>query len=345
MTYHVTCNTDDNYAQHCAAMLCSLFENNSEATFIVHVLTHTLSADNVAQLQGIASRYHSEIVFHEVDESRLQGVKFRKNRPLTMAAYYRVLLPEIISDDIDKILYIDCDIIILRRILEIYDLNLEGYALAACSDASPYNALHREQLNLSLNQKAFCSGFMIINLKYWREHNATERLIEYSKRDRKWVFLHDQDSLNYVFRGQWFELPPKWNRGVMSFLTIDPNARYSDLYENAFTPKLIHYASNSAKPWYDVWFPEREHYIKYLKLSGYQGVKFTPRTFAQRKVVYKATVHYYLSKYVRPFVPDIVEMLIKDICNLVKVPINAIRGGKHWKNCMLSRLLSKHNYH
>ena len=41
--YHITCSTDDNYVQHCMAMLCSLFENNAGYVFHVHLLHHALS--------------------------------------------------------------------------------------------------------------------------------------------------------------------------------------------------------------------------------------------------------------------------------------------------------------
>lgn len=44
--YNITCNTDDNYAQHCNAMLCSLFENNKDEEITVHVLCGNLSETN-----------------------------------------------------------------------------------------------------------------------------------------------------------------------------------------------------------------------------------------------------------------------------------------------------------
>ena len=92
MIYHVTCNTDDNYLQHCCAMLCSLFENNKEMTFHVHLLTHSLAADGKSFLNSLCQRYGYKINVYDVDEMKLEGVKFRKNRPLTKAAYYRILL-------------------------------------------------------------------------------------------------------------------------------------------------------------------------------------------------------------------------------------------------------------
>jgi len=319
MKYHVTCNTDDKYAQHCAAMLCSLFENNRDASFQVHILIHDLSSSNREQLLQLAQRYDNECIFHEVDESKLEGVVFRTEYPLSKAAYYRILLPDVLDSTINKILYLDCDIIILDKITELYNLELDEYALAACVDSCPYNSMHRAQLGLPLDGKAFCSGVMMINLNYWRKVGAVEKLLEYSKRKREHVFLHDQDSLNYVFKNQWFELSPKWNRGVLTTFHYNPYERFFDIKEYILSPKLIHYADVSLKPWYDVWTPDRKYYLKYLQLSQYKNSKFIKRTGVQKFKAYKMVLSYYLSKYIRPFVPHIVEILLRDVWNLISM--------------------------
>ena len=342
MIYHVTCNTDDNYAQHCCAMLCSLFENNKELEFHIHILTHSLTDDNKAQIGALCRRYYSSYTIYEVDESHLDGVKFRKKRPLTKAAYYRVLLPEVLDEDIDTILYLDCDIVVLDDISDIFEIDLKNYALAACIDASPYNTLHRNQLNLSMIDYAFCSGLMLINLKYWREHNAVEKLLEYSKRNRKEVFLHDQDSLNYVFKNQWFVLPPKWNRGVMSFFQIHPGEKLYDFEEYDTAPKLIHYASNIAKPWYDVSFPERCFYLKYLKMSGFSPVYFEKQSFSQKVEVYRASAVYYINKYLRPFIPNFVEIMYKDLYDFLILLFFLLTNQSKFKNRLLKKRLSKY---
>ena len=340
--YHVICNTDDNYAQHCCAMLCSLFENNKGNVFHINILTHCLSETNASQINDLVNRYHSSITIHDVDETKLEGVKFRKNRPLTKAAYYRILLPEILDEGIETVLYLDCDIIILDKIVDIYDINIQNYALAACIDACPYNSHHRNQLGLSMTDLAFCSGVMLINLKYWREHEAEKKLLEYSKCEREPVYLHDQDALNYVFRNQWLVLPPKWNRGVLSFFQILPNEKLFDYEEYDITPKLIHYASNIAKPWYKVCFPERSYYIKYLKLSEFKGVKFDKRTFSQRMKVYKASIIYYMGKYVRPWVPNFIELIIKDILDIIIMLFLLVGNPLMFKKKMLLRRMSKY---
>lgn len=342
MEYHVTCNTDDKYAQHCNTLLCSLFDNNKDLYFHVHILTCCLSKENSEQLKELARRYNNGLTFYEVDERKLEGVKFRTKNPLTKAAYYRILLPEILDEKIKKVLYLDCDIIVLDDISEIYEYEIDNYALGACVDASPYNQQHRKQLGLGMNENAFNSGVMIINMDYWRKYNAESKLLEYSKRDREQILLHDQDSLNYVFKRQWLVLPPKWNRAAMSLLQIYPGEKDYDYYEYAYSPKLIHYAGKETKPWSDVHFPEKAYYIKYLKLSGFPNPRFEQYTIRQKMVAYKLLLGFLINKYILPFMPQVVILLAYDIVNIFKSLYYLIFEHKGLKAYMLRRTLDRY---
>ena len=117
-----------------------------------------------------------------------------------MAAYYRLLMTSVLPKDLDKVLYLDCDMIVLRDIHEIFNIELEHYALAAISDNLPYSEQHRLQLHMEVGERTFSSGVMLINLSYWRENNVESGLLEYAKRHREEVYLHDLDVLNYYFK-------------------------------------------------------------------------------------------------------------------------------------------------
>lgn len=336
--YHVTCNTDNNYAQHCVAMLCSLFDNNKELDFCVHILINNLSDDNKNAIIGLSKQYGNEIIFHVVDESLLEGLQYRKHRPLTKAAYYRVLLPSILDQSIDRVLYLDCDMIVLRGISDLYRIDISGYALAATNDATPWTSEHRLQLNLSLQDRAFCSGIMMINLKYWREHNAQNRLIEFARIPRNPVYLHDQDALNYVFRNQWFELPPKWNHSPLS---ISAGAEKSfDNVDYAFNPCIMHY-SGDLKPWFDVWFPEKKFYTKYLILSKYPS-KEVNKDLRFKVYAFVSVTRYFFSRYIYPLVPEFVEIFVKDIAFVFISMKTILTSPGKLKLMLLNRWIAKH---
>ena len=295
MNFDVTINTDDNYIQHSMAMLCSLFENNRNHHIKVHVLHGGLMDKSRNYLTELAERYGNSVVFYHVDDTPLQGVQFRQNRPLSMAAYYRLLLASVLPFNIDKILYLDCDIIVLRDLHEIFDIELDGYALAASIDHFPYDSKHRMQLHMEADERTFCSGVMLVNLKYWRDNNVESGLLEYAKRHRDVVYLHDQDVLNYYFKKKWFLLAPKWNCVAFSVSAIrHPFFKSFDYEEYLNAPMLYHYAAVGQKPWYDMKMPNKRHYINYLKLSGYKEIKFKKTTVMSKIKGCKQTFLYHI---------------------------------------------------
>lgn len=297
--YHLCCSTDNNYAQHCAVMLCSLFENNKNANFVVHLIVTEISIENRERLQRLVEKYSSICKVYTVNISKLQGVKFRKENPLTYAAYTRLLLSSILDESIDSILYLDTDIVVVNDITSIFQLDLgENYPLAAVKDLMVPTYEHRLQLNLPYNGVYFCSGVMLINLNYWRKNDSERELLSFAKRERH-VFYHDQDALNAVFKNKWFQLPPEWNH--VSTASYDDsfflNSDSRLIYER--NPKLIHFAG--IKPWYNIYFIKHRYlYYKYLKLtdwSTFKPTKYNGSYVQIYKYIFSVHLHIFLYKY------------------------------------------------
>lgn len=300
MKFDVVINTDDKYLQHAMAMLCSLYENNKMHEITVHVLCKELSENAKKYINTLSRNYDNNVLFYSIDDNKLTGVQFRKNRPLSMAAYYRLLLASVLPNNIEKVLYLDCDMIVMRDITEIFKIELEGYALAATLDRFPYTEQHRLQLHMEVGERTFCSGIMMVNLKYWRDNNVENGLLEYAKRHREEVYLHDQDVLNYFFKKKWFLLPPKWNHTAGS-LKLPKVSVYKDFDKLAYikAPMIYHYASVGVKPWYDAPTPEREVYLKYLELSGYKIQYFEKKTFGIYLKLFIMTIRYNIKKRIQ----------------------------------------------
>lgn len=291
MEMNIGINIDDNYIQHAMAMLCSICENNRNHNITLHVLHKNLSNQAKCILERLLIRYGNQVRFYEVDEYPLNGVQFRKKNPLSMAAYYRLLLAEVLPQNIEKVLYLDVDLLVLKDISEIFSLEIDDYALAATLDAFPYSDQHRMQLHMQADQKTFCSGVMLVNLKYWRNHDVTNGLLEYSKRHREVVFLHDQDVLNYYFKGKWFLLPPKWNRyAFLNRALRCEGYRLFDYKEYTLDPVILHYAAADMKPWYNCLIPQKKHYVKYLQLSGYDNILYKKVAYSKKLTLLILTV-------------------------------------------------------
>lgn len=330
MNIDIVVCSDNNYIQHCMGMLCSLYEHNKENHIILHFLRNgELTEKNESFITDITKRYGHEVRFYSVDETPLEGVQFRKKRPLTMAAYYRLLLPDILSH-LDKVLYLDCDMTIMGDISELFELELDKYALAACLDDMPHDNQHRLQLHMQVGERTFNTGMMMCNLKYWRDHGSVGRMIEYAKRPKKQILLHDQDVFNYEFKGQWFLLPPKWNRLSHRSQCINYwGYQQFDREEYLNAPKIVHHF---VKPWFDVYKPGKSLYLKYVRLSGFEPIVLKHVSISERMKVYGTNIMYFFKRYINPYVPNIIYLLFSDIKFVLKFIYRLVLKGKLTKH-------------
>lgn len=319
MHLDITCSTDDKYLQHCAAMLCSVFENNREHDITVHLLHHGLSADSQSFLLQIAERYGDKVIYYDVDMDKLGNVSINKqwHPNLSIATYYRLLLPSLLDKTIERIFYLDCDIIVLDDISPLFTIDMDGYGVAGVEDTTPGFDYHRRVMGMTLDQKAFCAGVLMINLKYWREHDCERHLLDFAHKMEKRLCLEDQDVLNHEFRNHWFKLPYKYMRTPMAIAPLDRQQRWADVEEYVFNPVIIHYAAH-VKPWLDISIPDGKYYWKYVRLSQFPNPVKTRTMERYRWPIRKAKIRYYINLYIHPFIPDLLEMLLVDVYNIFK---------------------------
>lgn len=288
---HVACSTDDNYAALCGVMLCSLLENNKKNRVHIHILEHRLDDKQRNKLLLQSERYGARCTFHDINDAILEGCKYRsKVHQLSKAAYYRILLPSVLNE-IDKVLYLDCDMIVRKDLCDLYSKDLNGYPLAAVRDYDQvYNKEHYEQLRFSDKDEYFNSGLLLINLCFWRENNSEESLISFAKSERK-VFFHDQDALNFVFKNNWIRLQPSWNRyNVFNIHCkgLFENKKEVFLFRN--NPGVVHYPGQLFKPWFTNFFipykSEWDYYRKKSEWSDFGYLKNPKPFFALFKILF-----------------------------------------------------------
>lgn len=170
---------------------------------------------------------------------------------VTLETYFRILIPSLLPQ-FDKVIYLDCDIIITTDISSLYDIDLEGFAIGAINDY----VFDKEFLNkvLAVRQKYlphyFNAGVLLMNNRVFKNRNLDVKFMEYLKNGIKYV-CQDQDILNMVCEGMIKTLPVKWNLCLAPLIwNRYEQARDVDLlsYIEGFkNPAIIHY-NGSLKP-------------------------------------------------------------------------------------------------
>lgn len=260
---NIVCATDDNFVQHCSIMLVSLLSNNSNVC--IYILTEGLKPENKLILENEVANYKGKLNFCIVDSNVVEKFPMPSDRGfshISRATYYRLLMAELLPSDLDKIIYLDCDIIINGSLEELWNINIEGYAIAASKQIG--YGFEAERLGYPINYGYFNAGVNVVNLKYWRDFNVKDSLLQYIERHFESIKYHDQDTLNAVLYDKCYYIMPKWNMTSLTFslflntrgdsrngvIINDYSREKNNIKQNLKHPIVIHYVSHP-KPWND----------------------------------------------------------------------------------------------
>ena len=271
---HIACNIDSSYVKHCGTTLISLFENNPKTEFCIHIIAQSLSQSDRDVLTALAVKYKHHMYFYSPDMRMLKGFTIRAtHNRLSLAAYYRCFLSAILPQDIDRVLYLDCDIIILGNICPLWETPLSSdIALTAVEDMGCHEKHRYEIMQYPEEYSYFNSGVLLINLSYWREHHVAQACIDFYHKYPERIIFNDQDLLNCVLYAHKKLVGLQWNvqdgfyRNTRS---ISPEWRTKNqaILEH---PLILHFTNR--KPWnYDSQHPLRNIYFKYWALTPWSN--------------------------------------------------------------------------
>jgi lipopolysaccharide biosynthesis glycosyltransferase len=253
--------TDDNYWMQTYVAIYSLVYNNREHKLNVYILCENIDnkfKQGIKQLKGL--NFHTEIIFVNVKKKLDELKDFKVKEHLTRGTYYRFFIQTFLPAELDRIIYLDGDIIVNGPLWNLYNVDFNGKLLAAVPQIKGKGP---NRLGLPPESEYFNAGILVVNLDKWRKDNISEKLIKYSKENQDIILWPSQDPLNAVAHGQWIELSKKFN---LYHGFIEDN---SYLSEN-IKPIIIHY-SGATKPWKDKDdHPYKKQYWSYLRKTPYR---------------------------------------------------------------------------
>jgi len=242
-------------------MLVSLLMNNDDVN--IYVLTEGLLPENERIIADEVTARGGVVRFCVVDPTIIDRFPMPPGAELahiSRATYYRLLIPDLLPQEVDKVLYLDCDIVINHSVLELWKTDLTGYAIAAVNQVG----FGKEALRLGypMDYGYFNAGVTLINVDYFRRHDVGRQLMDYIARNYDRIKFHDQDTLNAVLYEKCLHLDAQWN---MTSNVFDPDypmhcdrkdgivvndyaADKRNALEHKADPTVIHYVSHP-KPW------------------------------------------------------------------------------------------------
>ena len=207
----------------------------------------------------------------QVDTSELTALPMPDRVGLT--SYFRMLIPRLLPGDVERAIYLDCDVVVCADLARLWEQELSGHLCLAAQDPSaPYidadhglpdgggcvtHIGHRRPianyraLGLDPCASYFNAGVMLIDVNGWRHANLTKQLFSCLTNNREHVLWWDQYALNVVLSGRWGHLDPRWNQGAHIFKY--PSWEQSPFDRTTFDeqrhdPFIVHFTT-SKKPW------------------------------------------------------------------------------------------------
>jgi lipopolysaccharide biosynthesis glycosyltransferase len=205
---------DEEYMAPACAMLNSLARSLQQPQQLPVIALMPANTSRTARQRLVSHarrcKLRVETLLAKADFSMLPEV-----RPYTRAVYLSLLLPELLGA-VHRILYLDVDLVVLRDVSELFDIDLGDQPLAAVRDGFIDTSLRAPESGAELASQPrgspyFNSGVMIINADVWREERIGPRAIELIRVSVPPLKWFDQDALNILIAGRWTILDPRWN--------------------------------------------------------------------------------------------------------------------------------------
>ena len=287
---HISCACDNNYVPHCGALITSIFESNKANQIDINIVTDGFSNENIAKLKQVEQKYNQKINIVKIDISKLSNFPIDKhfNGYINLSTYYRLLLPDLFVD-LDKILYLDCDIIVRKSLSPLWNIDLTGYSIASIHDSISMVESGPQRLGYPESESYFNAGVGLYNLDKLRKINFVSRAFDYINSNKDKIKFQDQDVLNGVLHGTFKQISVKWNL-MEVFLLKKPlveSELIPDLLSCITTPSVIHY-TNVLKPWFkECNHPYKNEYWKYLWMSPWKDYTAKYKyEFSKRCILY-----------------------------------------------------------
>ncbi len=261
ITLVVVC--DDHYVILLAALIKSAEQHLSKGAHIdLWIVEDGISAENKKKLTSSSNpaitTLHWERFDDVVKDTRLP--KDRSSYPLNI--YARLFIPDFIPPSVEKVLYLDVDMIVLADLAQLWDTDITGYYAAAVQDPRVKTfdnhwggILNYQDLGLDGSTQYLNTGLLLINTRKWREDGITAKAFDIILSNLKHANYPDQYGLNIAMAGRWLPLDRRWN----NFVT-----------DEIADPYIIHFVGR--KPIYKAYkysYTFRDFFYTYLKNTAW----------------------------------------------------------------------------
>ena len=263
---------NENYAKLVWISACSLFENNKDYKIKLYLISDKIAEESISKIRQLVTKYGGELVVVDflVISYGLENAQIFSGGKTT---YARLFLLDTVSED--KILYLDCDTMIMGSLNDLWNTDIEEYYVAGVRDMVVPHI--RYGVGLKYSEPYINAGILLMNVKKMKEDNLENRFVDYITALNGKIPCHDQGVINHVCRGKIQLISPNYNvmtpmfyylaDEIRAFYELDEYYSDKEMEEARQAPKIVHFTAG----WYiRPWFSGSKHPYADIYRSYYE---------------------------------------------------------------------------
>lgn len=274
MVIPIVLAANDDYAPMVGVTIQSVLTNaNIDDRYHFYIFHTNISKMHLLRLLHMETP-QVRIVFMNLTEE-MKGIPKENSNHLSIETTYRLFIPELL-DQYEKIIYLDCDLVVNTDIAEFFNQDISDYIFGAVPDAyTDVTKQHFENVLEVPCETGFNAGVLLINVSRFCQEKVKEKCFrllmeDWNRKKRKFIYM-DQDVLNIVCKGKVRMFSMEWDFqwGCIKGYDIEPEGIYAEEYLKAEKNIKIMHFSGEEKPWD---YPElngSEYFWKYARQSPF----------------------------------------------------------------------------
>lgn len=238
---------DENYIQQLNVMLFSLINSNPDCYFNVYLLHTSINERDTVSTSKILGN-SGKLIMIKVKNIGLDNAPTTSRYPQEI--YFRIFAAKYLPAQLDRVLYLDPDIIVNNSVKELYHLPMEEYYFAAASHTGAFiTAINSVRLDMDDNSPYINSGVMLMNLELLRKEQDYDEVFKFIEKRKNFLILPDQDIISGLYGTKIYALDTfRYNMTERLFRLHAPFERSLNLDWIRAHSVIIHYCGRN-KPW------------------------------------------------------------------------------------------------